>query len=59
MGVVKNLWAPFGPLDYKEYTIIQTPKGPIVFDQPPYPSEEQEGRDQSDAAAAAGASDFA
>ena len=25
---------PFGPLDYKEYTIIQTPKGPIILINP-------------------------
>ena len=34
-GLIKKLWAPFGPLDYKEYSIIQTPKGPMIFDQPP------------------------
>ena len=36
-GLIK-LWAPFGPLDYKEYTIIQTPKGPIILINPHMPS---------------------
>ena len=34
LGVDQKLWAPFGPLDYKEYTIIQTPKGPIILINP-------------------------
>ena len=32
-GLIK-IWAPFGPLDYKENTIIQTPKGPIILINP-------------------------
>ena len=32
-GLIKVM-APFGPLDYKEYTIIQTPKGPIILINP-------------------------
>ena len=32
-GLIK-FWAPFGPLDYKEYGIIQTPKGPIILINP-------------------------
>ena len=34
LGVDQKLWAPFGPLDYKEHTIIQTPKGPIILINP-------------------------
>ena len=36
MGVDQNYGPPFGPLNYKEYTITQTPKRAHNFDQPPY-----------------------
>ena len=35
--------APFGPLDYKEYTIIQTPKGPINLINPQVVGSEVSG----------------
>ena len=34
VGVDQNYGHLFGPLDYKEYTIIQTPKGPIILINP-------------------------
>ena len=32
-GLIK-IMAPFAPRDYKEYTIIHTPKGPVILINP-------------------------
>ena len=34
LGVDQNYRPPFGPLDYREYTIVQTPNGPIILINP-------------------------
>ena len=34
MGGLIKLWGPSGPLNCKEYTAIQTPKGPIILINP-------------------------
>ena len=34
MGVDQNYGPLFGPLDCKEYTIIETPKGPVILINP-------------------------
>ena len=46
MGVDQNYGPLFGPLDYKEYGIIQTPKGPTILINPqisPQPSSSSIG----------------